>query len=86
MLALAAPSAVAAAFSESRADAGTIASQVATRRLARAACAVAGLRVTALPPSEDAGALFRPLADANAAWNGIPAPPPPPASSSAPSP
>jgi hypothetical protein len=53
------------------ADAGTIAAQVTTRRLARAACAVASLRVRALPPA-DAAPLTRPLADSNAAWSGVP--------------
>lgn len=52
------------------AGAGTITSQVTTRRLARAACAVASLRVRALPPA-DAAPLVRPLADANAAWSGV---------------
>jgi hypothetical protein len=53
------------------ADGGTIAAQVMTRRLARAACAVASLRVRALPPG-DSAPLARPLADANAAWSAIP--------------
>jgi len=50
----------------------TITRQVTTRRLARAACAVAALRVNALPPA-DAAPLLRPLADANGAWSGLPA-------------
>lgn len=45
--------------------------QVTTRRLARAACTVASLRVNALPPA-DAAPLLRPLADANMAWSGQP--------------
>jgi hypothetical protein len=53
------------------ADAGTIAAQVATRRLARAACAVASLRVWTLPEA-DAAPLRRPLADAVAAWSNLP--------------
>jgi hypothetical protein len=53
------------------ADAGTIATQVTTRRLARAACAVASLRVGALPPA-DAAPLSGPLADANVAWSALP--------------
>ena len=53
------------------ADAGTITRQVTTRRIARAACAVATLRVSALPPA-DAAPLLRPVADANSAWSGLP--------------
>jgi hypothetical protein len=53
------------------ADAGTITQQVTTRRLARAACAVATLRVNALPPA-DAAPLLGPLASANIAWSGLP--------------
>jgi hypothetical protein len=49
----------------------TITRQVSTRRLARAACAVATLRVSALPPA-DAAPLLRPVADANSAWSGLP--------------
>jgi hypothetical protein len=48
-----------------------ITQQVTTRRLARAACAVASLRVNALPPA-DAAPFLRPLADANVAWSGQP--------------
>ena len=54
------------------ANTATITQQVTTRRLARAACAVATLRVNALPPA-DAAPLLRPLAEANNAWSGIPA-------------
>jgi hypothetical protein len=50
----------------------TITQQVTARRLARAACAVATLRVNALPPA-DAAPLLRPLSDANNAWSGLPA-------------
>ncbi|HEX3345004.1 MAG TPA: hypothetical protein VHS09_10555 [Polyangiaceae bacterium] len=53
------------------ASAATITQQVTTRRLARAACAVATLRVDALPRA-DAATLLGPLATANAAWSGIP--------------
>jgi hypothetical protein len=53
-------------------DAGIIAAQVTTRRLARAACAVASLRVFALP-RVDAAVLAPALADANAAWTALPA-------------
>jgi hypothetical protein len=53
------------------ASGSVITQQVTTRRLARAACAVATLRVNALPPA-DAAPLLHPLADANNAWNGIP--------------
>ena len=59
------------------ADASTVMQQVTTRRLARAACAVAGLRVEALPPSDAASALIKPLAEGNAGWNALPSPPPP---------
>lgn len=53
------------------ADGGTIARQVTTRRLARAACALASLRIRGLPET-DAAPMSRPLADANANWSGIP--------------
>jgi hypothetical protein len=53
------------------ADAGTIHEQVTTRRLARAACAVASLRVNALPPA-DAAPFQQPVADAHSAWSGLP--------------
>jgi hypothetical protein len=49
----------------------TITRQVSTRRLARAACAVVTLRVSALPPG-NAASLLRPVADANSAWSGLP--------------
>ncbi|HEY3820911.1 MAG TPA: hypothetical protein VGL81_27295 [Polyangiaceae bacterium] len=52
-------------------NAATITRQVTTRRLARAACAVAALRVDALPPA-DAAPLLGPLATANSAWSGLP--------------
>jgi hypothetical protein len=52
------------------ADGGTIAAQVTARRLARGACAVASLRVHALPET-DAAPLLRALADANASWSGV---------------
>jgi hypothetical protein len=55
------------------ADAGTITQQVTTRRLARAACAVASVRVNALP-STDAAPLLRPLAEASSAWSTLPVP------------
>jgi hypothetical protein len=54
------------------ANAASVTQQVTTRRLARAACAVATLRVNAVPPA-DAAPLLRPLADANNAWSGLPA-------------
>jgi hypothetical protein len=53
------------------ADGATIARQVTTRRLARAACAVASLRANALAPG-DAVSLLHPLAEANATWNALP--------------
>jgi hypothetical protein len=56
---------------EGSADAATIATQVTTRRLARAACAIASLRVFALPRA-DAAPLVHPLAEANATWNALP--------------
>ena len=52
-------------------DGGTILEQVTTRRLARAACAVASVRTNALAPA-DAAPLLHPLADANAAWSTLP--------------
>jgi hypothetical protein len=55
-------------------DGGTIAAQVTARRLARASCAVATLRVHALPES-DSTPLLRALTDANASWSGVPLPP-----------
>jgi hypothetical protein len=59
---------------EGGADAGTIAAQVTTRRLARAACAVARLRVFALPRG-DAAPLTPALAEANTAWSALPTAP-----------
>lgn len=53
------------------ADGATITRQVTTRRVARAACAVATMRVSALPQAE-AAPLLRPVADANSAWSGVP--------------
>jgi hypothetical protein len=70
-LASAARSLAAQVMSDGGADGGTIAHQVTTRRLARAACAVATLRTHALPPS-DALPLMHPLAEANAAWSALP--------------
>ena len=52
-------------------DASTITEQVTIRRLARAACGVATLRVNALAPAA-AAPLLTPLADANSAWTGLP--------------
>ncbi len=62
------------------ADAGTIITQVSTRRLARAACAVAGLRLHALPassPESVTSELARTFAAASAAWSTLPAAPAP---------
>ncbi|HTQ44604.1 MAG TPA: hypothetical protein VMI75_17710 [Polyangiaceae bacterium] len=53
------------------ADAAVITQQVTSRRLARAACDVAGLRIAALPPSEGALSLGKSLAEANTAWTTI---------------
>jgi hypothetical protein len=53
------------------ADAAVITQQVTTRRLARAACDVAGLRIAALPPSDATLGLGRSLAEANVAWTTI---------------
>jgi hypothetical protein len=53
------------------ADAAVITQQVTSRRLARAACDVAALRIGALPPSEGALGLGKSLADANTAWTTI---------------
>jgi hypothetical protein len=53
------------------ADAAVITQQVTTRRLARAACDVAGLRIGALPPSEATLGLGKSLAEANTAWTTI---------------
>jgi hypothetical protein len=60
------------------ADAGTIAVQVGTRRLARAACAVAALRTGALPastPADTLAPLNKGLTEASAAWSTVPSPP-----------
>jgi len=54
------------------ADAGTIISQVSTRRMARAACAVAGLRMGALSPSPTLAPLDAQLAEGAAGWNSLP--------------
>ncbi len=56
---------------EGGADGGTIAAQVTARRLARASCAVATLRVHALPEA-DAAPLLRSVGEANASWNAVP--------------
>jgi hypothetical protein len=53
------------------ADGGTIREQVTTRRLARAACGVATVRTNALGHAE-AAPMLKALADANAAWSGLP--------------
>lgn len=53
------------------ADAAVVTQQVTSRRLARAACDVAGLRIGALPPSEASLGLGKSLAEANAAWTTI---------------
>jgi hypothetical protein len=53
------------------ADAGVVNQQVTARRLARAACATATLRVNGLPASDATGALTKSLADANAAWSSL---------------
>jgi hypothetical protein len=63
------------------ADAGTVTAQVSTRRQAKAACAVAGLRLAALSPRPGPDALSpleKALADGNAGWNTLPTPPPAP--------
>jgi hypothetical protein len=54
------------------ADAGTIGQQVTTRRLARAACAVAAVRIHALPPSGAAASLTASLGAAREQWNTLP--------------
>jgi hypothetical protein len=53
------------------ADAAVITQQVTDRRLARAACDIAGLRIGALPPSEATLGLGKSLAEANTAWTTI---------------
>jgi len=64
------------------ADAGTVLAQVTTRRLARAACAVAGLRLGALPATATTpttASLGIQLNEGAAGWNTLPdAPAPPP--------
>ncbi len=61
------------------ADAGTVLAQVTTRRLARAACAVAALRLGALPSTATTASLGIQLAEGNSGWNTLPdAPAPPP--------
>ena len=54
------------------ADAGTVMSQVSTRRLARAACAVAELRLGSLPPSTVLTPLSAQLNEGMAGWNSLP--------------
>ena len=49
-------------------DGTTAKDQMRTRRLARAACAVAGLRVDSLPPSAPRGEMSAQLEGASAAW------------------
>ena len=55
-------------------DASAAAEQVLARRLARAACAVAALRVGALPEAAPREALDAKLEAAVAAWTAVPAP------------
>jgi hypothetical protein len=57
------------------ADAGTVMSQVSTRRLARAACAVAALRLGSLPPSTVLTPLSAQLTEGMSGWNSLPEPP-----------
>jgi|GEM_PF-1614206 len=59
------------------ADAGTIAQQVTTRRLARAACAVSEVRVGSLPPSGPASQLATKLTAATGLWSTLPLATPP---------
>ncbi len=57
--------------------ADAIVEQVTTRRLARAACAVATLRTSALPASQQRALLESAVTDADARWSSLsPAPPP----------
>jgi hypothetical protein len=56
-----------------RADASTVILQVETRRLARAACAVAALRLGTLASSDEQAALSARVAKAVAAWSTLPA-------------
>lgn len=53
------------------ADAAVVTQQVTSRRLARAACDVANLRISALPPSEASMGLAKSLVEADAAWTTI---------------
>jgi hypothetical protein len=53
------------------ADAATIGQQVTARRTARAACAVATLRVQTLPALPEVAGLSRQLAEADAAWSAL---------------
>jgi hypothetical protein len=54
------------------ADAGTVLAQVTTRRLARAACAVGGLRLGTLPATATTASLGILLSEGNAGWNTLP--------------
>jgi hypothetical protein len=68
------------------ADASTVNTQVATRRLAKAACAVAEVRIASLPPTTppDASAeVTSGLAEGNAAWTTLATGSGPPSGSSA---
>ncbi len=58
-------------------DASTVSDQVTTRREARAACAIAALRVASLPPSAQEESLSARLRDAVAAWTSLPGAPEP---------
>jgi hypothetical protein len=71
------------------ADGGTVAAQVSTRRQARAACTVAGLRIAALPTAPAVTALQSQLNEAITAWSSVPespTSPPAPSSPGAPAP
>jgi len=59
-------------------DGSTAKQQMRTRRLARAACAVAALRVDTLPPSAPRGEMSARLEAASAAWAAAPAASSPP--------
>lgn len=63
---------LAAALLRGSSDAGTIAEQVTTRRLARAACAVSEVRVRSLPKSERAAQLASKLTAATGLWSTLP--------------
>jgi hypothetical protein len=69
---------LAAALLGGPAHAGTMAEQVTTRRLARAACAVSEVRVRSLPPSEPASRLQAKLTAAMGLWSTLPPPGSPP--------